>query len=151
MKLLFILLIACLQIFAVDLTVQGEVKNPLTLTKEQFENLPQTILKDVGVVCASGEEKKKPKDLKGVLLMQLVQNAKIDIKSKKKLNQIVILATATDNYAVAFSYNELFNTDIGNSVLVVYENDSFSLYSKKDFLTRNMIICSPRSQDTFTI
>lgn len=135
MKFIFALLITSLQIFALNLTVQGDVKNPLNLSEKEFKNLPQTTLENVNVVCASGEEKQKPRDLKGVLLMQLVQNAKIDIKSKKKLNQIVILATATDNYAVAFSYNELFNTDIGNSVLVVYENNSFSLYSQKDFLT----------------
>lgn len=36
---------------------------------------------------------------------------------------------------MAFSYNELFNTTVGDEVLVVYENESFSLYSKKDLVT----------------
>jgi len=135
MKIIFTLIIISLQIYASNLSVEGLVQNPFTLTKKDFMNLPQTTLDGVDVVCASGEQKQKPKKLKGVLLMQLVQISKIDIKSKKKLNQIVVLANAKDNYAVAFSYNELFNTSIGNNVLVVYENDSFSLYSKKDFLT----------------
>jgi len=135
MKILFILLITISQIFASKLSVEGLVQSPLILTKKSFFDLPQTTLDNVDVVCASGEQKQKPKKLKGILLMQLVQNSKIDIKNKKKLNQVIILASAKDNYAVAFSYNELFNTTIGNNVLVVYENDSFSLYSKEDFLT----------------
>lgn len=135
MKLIFILIFCFSQIFALSLKVQGDIKEPYSLNKEQFNALAQTTIKDVNVVCASGEEKQKPKDLKGVLLMQLIQKAKIDVQNRKKLNQIVILASATDGYAVTFSYNEIFNTEIGNNVLVVYENNSFSLYSKKDFLT----------------
>ncbi|XPV69396.1 MAG: hypothetical protein ACNI25_02185 [Halarcobacter sp.] len=135
MKIFLILLFTSLQIFALSLSVNGQIKEPYRLTKEEFERIPHSTIKNVNIVCASGEEKQKPKDLNGVLLIQLIQKAKIDIKSRKKLNQIVVLATASDNYTVVFSYNELFNTTIGNEVIVVYENESFSLYSKKDFLT----------------
>ncbi|QKF82770.1 hypothetical protein [Halarcobacter ebronensis] len=135
MKIIVLFTLTFLNLFAYSLSIQGDIKEPYSLDEKEFNLLTHTTLKDVSVVCASGEEKQKPKDLNGVLLMDLVQKAKVAIKSKKKLNQIIVLAKATDDYAVAFSYNEIFNTDIGNSIIVVYENNSFSLYSKKDFLT----------------
>lgn len=135
MKLIFTFFAFALWAFSATLSVDGVVNHKFELNKESFLKLPQTQLKEVDVVCNSGEVKQEPKNVSGVLLMQLLQKANIDIKSKKKLNQVTVLATAMDDYAVAFSYNELFNTDIGNSVIVVYENESFSLYSQKDFLT----------------
>ncbi len=135
MKILLIILFSSLHIFAYSLKIHGVVEKPYGLNKKQFDQIKQTNIKDISVVCNTGEVKQKPKELKGVLLMQLIQDAQIDIKNKKKLNQIVVLAKASDKYAVTFSYNELFNTEIGNNVLVVWENDSFSLYSKKDFVT----------------
>ncbi|WP_419769271.1 MAG: hypothetical protein ACNI3C_07880 [Candidatus Marinarcus sp.] len=135
MKLFIVSLLSCLHLFAATLSVNGEVQQTLHFDKESFAKLPHTTLSDVAVVCASGQTKQAAQKKSGVLLIQLIQNAHIDIKSKKKLNQVVVLATAMDDYAVAFSYNELFNTDIGNAVIVVYENEGFSLYSKKDFLT----------------
>ena len=36
---------------------------------------------------------------------------------------MVVIARATDGYVVTFSWNELYNTPIGDSVLVAYEKD----------------------------
>jgi hypothetical protein len=39
----------------------------------------------------------------------------------------VVLASGTDGYTVAFSWSELFHTEVGPSVLVVYERDGKAL------------------------
>ena len=58
---------------------------------------------------------------KGVLLKDIIDKAVIDMPAPKLLSEIYITCVATDNYKVVFSWNELYNTDIGNHVIDVIE------------------------------
>ncbi|WP_134087864.1 hypothetical protein [Olivibacter sp. XZL3] len=65
-------------------------------------------------------------------------------ESPKVLSEYYIVCIAKDGYKVVFSWNELFNTPIGDSVLVVTnineatngeQEDDLALLSPKDMAT----------------
>lgn len=56
-------------------------------------------------------------------LKEIIDQAKIDVKSRKDLNKVYIMAIASDNYKVLFSLNELFNSKIGDNVLIFFKKN----------------------------
>ena len=66
------------------------------------------------------------------MLKDIIDKAVIDISSPKLLSEIYITCMASDNYKVVFSWNELFNTDIGKHVMVITESDGKSAKDGQD-------------------
>ncbi|PKN14409.1 MAG: sulfite oxidase-like oxidoreductase, partial [Deltaproteobacteria bacterium HGW-Deltaproteobacteria-24] len=60
----------------------------------------------------------------GVKLKDILAEADIVTSSKRDLNKIYIQVVASDGYAVIFSYNELFNTNNGDRVIVFYKKNN---------------------------
>jgi DMSO/TMAO reductase YedYZ molybdopterin-dependent catalytic subunit len=98
----------------------------------------------LAVVCASGATVATVKNFRGVRLTDLIDRVGIAESGHKDSRRMVVIARATDGYVVTFSWNELFNTDIGKDVLVAYEKDGqplgpeegqFLLISGKDIKT----------------
>lgn len=71
----------------------------------------------------SGEFKKEYKRLKGVPLLPILEKAKIRAKNPKDLSEYYLVFKASDGYTVVFSWNELFNTPVGQSVYIATEAD----------------------------
>jgi DMSO/TMAO reductase YedYZ molybdopterin-dependent catalytic subunit len=61
--------------------------------------------------------------LKGVRLRALIERAKVAMADHNTVKKLAIIATATDGYKVVFSWSELFNAELGDAVLVVFERD----------------------------
>ena len=55
------------------------------------------------------------------MLKELIAAAGLRNASPGDLKRTVFIASAHDGYAVTFSWNELFNTPVGERVLVAYE------------------------------
>ena len=53
----------------------------------------------------------------------ILDNAGIEISSKKDFNRIYIHVIASDGYDVIFSYNEIFNTKNGDNIIVFYKKN----------------------------
>jgi len=64
---------------------------------------------------------------RGVLLTELISEAGLRNESPGDFKRMVFVAAAHDGYAVTFSWHELFNTPVGESVLIAYECDGGSL------------------------
>jgi len=103
--------------------VEGLVLNKLKLTVDALKTMDTVITGPTPVVCMSGETKEKVKSYEGVKLKSILNKADIVINSGKDFNKIYILAKASDGYEVIFSYNELFNTQNGENVVVFYKKD----------------------------
>lgn len=69
------------------------------------------------------QRKRSIKNIKGILLKDIIEKAAIDISSPKLLSEIFVTCVASDNYKVVFSWNELFNTEIGKHVMVITAAD----------------------------
>ncbi|MEP7321879.1 MAG: molybdopterin-binding protein [Saprospiraceae bacterium] len=125
-------------------TVFGLVEAAVTITFADLEKQKTTDLGNFQVTNHLGEFKKEYKNVKGVPLLSLLNNVKITASSPKLLSEYYLVFKASDDYSVVVSWNELFNTEIGNSFFLVVEADSKSqkdapekilLISTKDFKT----------------
>jgi DMSO/TMAO reductase YedYZ molybdopterin-dependent catalytic subunit len=61
--------------------------------------------------------------LKGVRLRAVLERAKVQTADHNTVKKLAIITTATDGYKVMFSWSELFNTELGDSVLALFERD----------------------------
>jgi hypothetical protein len=57
--------------------------------------------------------------IEGILLKDLISEAGINMENAKLLSELYFTCTATDGYMVTFSWNELFNTEVGNKVMLI--------------------------------
>lgn len=114
-----------------NLSVEGKVLKHVVLDREQIKQLPQFASKKKPIVCMSGDVKVQPKSFTGVLLKEILDLAKIRIDSKREMNTIYVIVQASDGYKVIFSYHELYNTQVGEKVIVYYKKDGQLLDEKE--------------------
>ena len=134
-----LLSIATLQLYAQhdvppssEFVVSGAVKKVLKLSIKDLGDMKQDNLGDIVIRNHKGEPKSTAKQLKGVLLKTILERAEITAEKPKEYSEYVILLTATDDYRNVYSWNELFNTDIGNHVYIVTEMDGQSIGQMTD-------------------
>lgn len=77
-------------------------------------------------------KKKEYKNVKVVALLYILQKLNITTTSPKLLSEYYFVFRGSDGYAVVYSWNEIFNTDIGNSIFIVTEADNKKLTESTD-------------------
>lgn len=103
--------------------IEGKVKNRLVfLLKDLDAFAPRAI--DSVIICNHLMEMKRTiRHVKGVLLKDIIDKVGIDINSLKLLNEFYITCIASDNYKVVFSWNEIYNSAIGEQVMILTESN----------------------------
>jgi len=109
------------------LTVHGNVSNPLSLTVADLRKFPVHRVDDARIVRTDGGSVESVHHLAGCLLRDVLDAARLSERGRFDLRRTIIVATANDGYKAVFSWNELFNTAVGDGVLVVYERDGSPL------------------------
>lgn len=100
-----------------------------------FEEIARSEKSDLGnfkVTNHRGEFKKEYKDVKGVKMLAILEKIKIRVEKPRELSEYYLIFRASDGYAVVFSWNEIFNTDIGQSLYIVTMADGKSLTESSD-------------------
>lgn len=125
-------------------TISGEVFTPLTVSVMDLKKWKEVAVGDLVITNHLGEKKSEAKGLKGILLKEILQTVEIKSESPKVLSEYYFVFTASDGYKVVYSWNELFNTVVGESVYLVTEkngktitdmDDSILVVSAKDYKT----------------
>ncbi|OCL84269.1 Oxidoreductase molybdopterin binding domain protein [Arcobacter porcinus] len=106
-----------------NLEISGLVLNKLNLDVKELEELSYFKSGSTPVICMSGETKDNVESYEGVLLKDLLDKAVLNISSRKDLNKVYIHAISTDGYETIFSYNEIFNTKLGDNIIVFYKKN----------------------------
>jgi hypothetical protein len=84
------------------------------------------------------------KQLKGILLRDVLESIEIKSESPKQLSEFYFVCKATDGYKVVFSWNEIHNSKVGDAVFIITEKvgkpaeqlpESILLLSPQDFKT----------------
>lgn len=88
-----------------------------------LKEFPQYDLDDVALTCLSGADKGRIKHYRGARLRDVISHIGIEAADKRMLKNMLIIARAHDGYTALFSWNELFNTLVGDRVLVLYERN----------------------------
>ena len=82
--------------------------------------------------------------MKGVLLKDILEKIEIDSEDPKVLSEYYIVCVASDNYKVVFSWNEIFNSNTGNSVYILTGHDG----KPASALDNRIALVSPKDQMT---
>ncbi|CAG0967589.1 hypothetical protein MTYP_01078 [Methylophilaceae bacterium] len=110
-----------------SITVSGAVEHALILSVDDLRQFPQHQVGEVSLVCQSGANVGKLENFKGVRLRDILERAVVKIAGHNDVKKMVIIASASDGYKVVFSWSEVFNSPIGESVMVFFEKDGLPL------------------------
>lgn len=103
-------------------TITGKVKSEKTISLSDLQQRKTTELKNVNVSCSPKKEDRADK-VKVVLLKDVLDSVAYDYQSKKELNEFYFVFEASDGYRILFSFNEIYNTEVGSNLFVVTELD----------------------------
>jgi len=124
--------------------VKGLVDSVLTISYADIAKQQAVAIGDFTVTNHLGAFKKAYKAVKGVPLLAMLHPLVITTTNPKLLSEYYLVFKASDGYAVVVSWNELFNTVVGNTFYLVTEADGkpfdtaterILLINTKDFKT----------------
>jgi hypothetical protein len=104
-------------------SIEGKVKNPSEFSVKNTADYKSISIDSITIYNHLAERRGVIKNVKGILLKEVLEKAVFDSESPKTLSEFYIECIATDDYKVVFSWNELFNTEIGNKVIIITEKD----------------------------
>ena len=125
-------------------TIDGLVDEPRSFIIDEL--LQMDIIEEVDLLhaCGSGEPKGRLDSCRGVLLTDIISMASVKISDHNDTKKMYIVVSSEDGYSTVFSWQELFNTSVGEGVIVILVRDGKKVYedkgcvdifSAKDFLT----------------
>ena len=105
------------------LEVKGLVQNPLSLSLADLRAMPQRAFVDRRPREGAAAES----NVRGVLLRDVLDKAKLVERKPRGLRRTLIIARARDDYLALFTWVELYLFSAGEEVLVALERDGAPL------------------------
>lgn len=110
-----------------QLVVTGAVEHPLKLSVADLRQFPTRQIDEFPLAGQGGAKRAPLKNVKGVRLRDLLERATLVSRDHNDVKKMAIIATASDGYVALFSWAEIFNSSLGEGVLVFYEQDGSPL------------------------
>jgi hypothetical protein len=110
-----------------QVTLSGAVERPVVLTVEDLKKFPASQIVELVRPARPDHPGEKEQKLTGVRLRDILERVKPKGAGRGELKTMAMIAGATDGYKVAFSWNEVFNTTVGDGVLVYFAKDGAPL------------------------
>ena len=108
------------------LSVTGDVLHSLRLEVRDLAAFPPADQADSRVV-RQVDGRDRVTLARGVRLQAVLRRAALADSDRLEWRRTIVLATAADGYRAVFSWPELFNTEVGAQVLVLYQRDGGAL------------------------
>ena len=108
------------------ITVSGAVEHQLVLDVDELRQFPSRV-NDLPLARQSGGNAGKVEKFSGVLLRDIIEKAAVISREHNDTKKMAIIAIASDGYKVVFSWSEIFNSPLGDGVLVYFEKDGAPL------------------------
>lgn len=125
-------------------TIQGEINSPKTIKLSELSQWKSQTIGDVTITNHTGEKRGEAKQLKGVLLRDVLESIEIKSESPKQLSEFYFVCKATDGYKVVFSWNEIFNSKVGDAVFIITEKEG----KPANQLPESVLLLSPQDYKT---
>jgi hypothetical protein len=103
--------------------VIGRVREPLVLSIEELCGMETESAEDIAVNCGEGTPVGKIESCRGVLLENVIARAPVIKEDHNDTKKMFIVASASDGYKAVFSWQEIFNTQIGGGIMVLIEKN----------------------------
>ena len=104
-------------------TITGRVKKESVITMDSLNSYPLREIGNISVTDHTGAVKQQDDKLKGVLLKDILNHSQWAAASPKLFSAIYFTCVGIDGYKVVYSWNELFNTPVGDNVYIVMEKN----------------------------
>jgi len=99
--------------------VGGAVAQELVLNAEALPEFEVRQIGDIDLKKGGGEVYKSLNNAEGVLLKDILQAASPAGLTNKSYSSFFVVCTAADGYRTLYSWNELFNTEVGEQVYII--------------------------------
>lgn len=129
------------------LRICGRVEAPLEVDIDILKAMDTIEAKDLRLICGSGEPRGRISHCRGALLSDLINMADVVIEDHNDTKKMYIVAASADGYKAVFSWQEIFNSPVGEGVMVVVEKDGRQLYEEDnsvDLLSSCDYLTGPR-------
>lgn len=104
------------------ISLTGDVLRPMSFSVDELRARASVLADTFDLRCfTTGRFIRTVDRYRGVLLKELIDLAGLRCDSPGDFKRMVMIASAHDGYAVTFSWHELFNTPVGEQVLVACE------------------------------
>lgn len=115
-----------------SIRIFGMIDSVFAISFEEIARSDKSDLGNFKVTNHRGEFKKEYKNVEGVGMLIILEKIKIRVDKPRELSEYYLIFRASDGYAVVFSWNEIFNTEIGKSLYIVTSADGKSLTESSD-------------------
>lgn len=104
------------------LVLSGQFKRPLSFGLDQLRRYESVVATPFDLRCYTTNRLiRTVEPYRGVRLTTLINEAGLPNSVPGEFKRTVFVAVGHDGYLVTFSWHELFNTPVGENVLVAYE------------------------------
>jgi hypothetical protein len=103
-------------------TITGDVKKESIITIDSLNSYPLKEIGDIKVTDHLGNFKHGDEKLKGVLLKDILSHTQLNA-APHLYSQFYFTCVGADGYKVVYSWNELFNTPVGDNVYILVEKN----------------------------
>lgn len=108
------------------LRIVGEVGQPLALTRADLQALPRKDYAEDRRVTQDGKDVTLTVRYQGVPLRELLDRAGLK-PDRRAVRKAIVLLTARDGYQASYSWGELYNSALGDGVIVVLRHGNDEL------------------------
>lgn len=115
--------------------VTGAIEKPVTVSMEDLKKYETHQINSIDILNHKLEFKKNLKNLKGVLLKDLLEQVKFNAASPKDLSMFYLVCIAEDGYKVVYSWNEIFNSTAEKQAMLITGSSPVSAEESKDGIT----------------
>ena len=101
--------------------IGGWVRHPLRLDAAALALFDVVDVPDFVVVCTADGAHGGARALRGVRLSELIDAARPAFAERTDFKRVAVVAESVEGYRALFSWNELFNSAVGDGVLLAWD------------------------------
>jgi len=106
-----------------SVSISGKINKSVVITMDSLKQYPLKEMGDFKITNHLGAFKHEDEHLKGVLLKDVLSHTVFTVSNPKLLSQLYFVCVAADGYEVVYSWNELYNTPVGDQVFILMEKN----------------------------
>lgn len=119
-------------------SITGLVEKEVSYSIADLSKLESKKLDDLLITNHLGEARNTAQGLKGVPIKEILNAVKFKSESPKVLSEFYLTFQASDGYKVVYSWNEIFNTAVGDAVYLITEKGGKDIAAMDD---RILVLC----------
>lgn len=115
-----------------EVKITGNVKINITFSLQTIAQYKTYTLDSLVIYNHLMQKRRTVHNIKGIRVKDILEKAGLNEESPKLFSEFYFNCVATDGYKVVFSWNELFNTEVGNQVYIIIESDGQKAIQSND-------------------